>query len=244
MQVRTNQLWNFLQVNRQGFDINLADQMAKHNKIKENSLTDVEVEFDSVVQNLLTLCAAYYYKSQDRSLAAIADSAHTLLKSLCSWYAEIASNSKPERVHFDKFVYNLDQDFAIPDWRYFHTNYLSLEICRLTKLTLDYVLAENRVYKLIDPAILNDLSANIKQRIENLITNIGHLASTLQEELRKPSSIGKQVELVLGRPDEAEDQVGQELRKLVGVEKTKEFAADMCTSWTEALDGIHRLRNA
>lgn len=217
--------------------------MIQHNRLEENPLTDVEVEFDSIVQRLLTLCAAYHYKSRDSTLDIIPDSVHTLLKTLGSWISQTAENSKPESVHSDKFVYNLDPDLAIPDWRYFHTNFQTLEICRLTTLTLDYVLAENLAHKLIDPAVLNAVSTDIKQRIENIITNIGNLASALQGQLRAPGSIGKQVDLVFGRPDEAEGRVGQELRKLVGVPKMKEIAADLCASWIEALDGIHQLRS-
>ena len=243
MQFRTNQLWIFLQTESQGLETSSVDRMVEYNKIEKDSLTDVEIKVDGIVQSLRILCAIYYYYPQDNAQGALPDSVHKLLKNLCGWFSHIGKNSKAESVHSDKFVNSLNHAFAIPDWLYFHTNFMSLEICHLTMLTLDYVLSKNSVHKLIDSTVLNALANDIKQSIGKIFTNIEYLASALQNELREQNSIRKLTELVLGQPDERKDGIGQELRSLVDVAHMEEIAADMCASWTDALDGIHRLRN-
>lgn len=241
MEIRMNQLWAFLQSKIQGLENSSADQMVKYNENERDSLTAVEIDLDNIVETLTVLCAAYHYRPPDNASRNISDSVHSLVNSLSSWYSKIAQNSHLYNSYADIFVYSLDDGFSIPDWQYFHTNFLSLDLCRLTTLALDYILSENREQRLMDPETLKVFSENIKKCIGEILSNITSIATDVQQNLRRPSSIEKLFEIAFDRPDQATDLVGQEMRKLIGVEKMREIARDMCASWIEALDGIHRL---
>lgn len=216
--------------------------MVEHNNTGPSALTDVEFEISHKMVCLRSLVYVYYKKLWSDGIDNLRREVHLMLQKLDEWLSVLAKESKPGDFATTTYCFELSSNFAIPDWNYFHTKYSCLEICRFTNLALDYVLSESSKYKLLEPSVLSELSASIKESIAEIYSNIKQHASALQSSLQKKVSVEKFIELGFGMPDDNNDVVGLELRNLVSEPKMEEIASDVCESWVDALEGLIRVK--
>ena len=135
----------------------------------------------------------------------------------------------------------LGESLKIPLWSYFHSMYTYLELCKYLAPLLDYLLTENRKYKLVDATWLSSKLAIFREEGKKLSANVRLSATDLQDKLRGTDVLQEMTQEILRNTnkDKTEDVIGTELC-LLGSESTM-ICKDIQESWIEALNGVIRI---
>lgn len=233
MEIRTIELWKFLQTKSGDLSRTPGTLMMEHNRSEPESLTVMEREMAAVVDMLRIICDIYHCRPpRNDRFGEIQDAVKVLVHDLDDWQFSMVGSWKSEMQKNSRFL----------DWEYFHVVFLLLDLNQLSIHTLDYVLGENSKHRIIDQGDLESASKHIRKSINELSVNINRVTSEKLDSFSVPGVADRMIEDAFGQPEDGENGIGLDLRDLVGMPRLQEMASDICSSWREALEGIMRTK--
>ena len=138
----------------------------------------------------------------------------------------------------------LSPDLSLPTWNTFHAQYTVLEICQITVLSVNHMLAENRKKSLLDQAWLRNKAQGLLDLCKNISDEVNNAARDLQESIQHSTATQEISQRVLAGTgnEESRDVVGKQLWAL-GIEaNVKIVCKTLQESWSEGLDGVVKTR--
>ena len=138
----------------------------------------------------------------------------------------------------------LSPDLSLPTWNTFHAQYTVLEMCQITVLSVNHLLAENRKKSLLDQAWLRTKAQGLLDLCKAISDEVNNAARDLQESVQRSTAtqeISRRVLAGTGN-EESRDALGEQLRAL-GIEaNVKIVCKTLQESWSEGLDGVVKTR--
>ena len=138
----------------------------------------------------------------------------------------------------------LDPDLSLPTWNTFHAQYTVLEICQITVLSVNHMLAENKKKSLLDQAWLRTKAQGLLDLCKAFSDEVKNAARDLQESIQGSTATQEISKRVLAGSvnEESRDAVGEQLWAL-GIEaNVKLVCKTLQESWSEGLDGVLKTR--
>ena len=138
----------------------------------------------------------------------------------------------------------LSPDLSLPTWKTFHAQYTVLEMCQITVLSVNHMLAENKKKSLLDQAWLRTKAQGLLDLCKAISDEVNNAARDLQESIQRSTAAQEISQRVLAGPgnDESWDALGEQLRAL-GIEaNVKIVCKTLQGSWSEGLDGVVKTR--
>lgn len=157
------------------------------------------------------------------------------IKYLADWFSTVA---KARPLETDDLMFASRTDLGVPSWLYFHSAFHSLDLCRFTLATINYLEDHEKFLAGFEPDFMSKDVSNLKDNVRKLCTNVRQHAAEQRKRLQKPDTVQKMLEVILCQPIEPEDPVGKELQKLVDESWLDEIIDKLRTSWVEAINGI------
>ncbi|KAL8944576.1 MAG: hypothetical protein Q9216_000379 [Gyalolechia sp. 2 TL-2023] len=143
-----------------------------------------------------------------------------------------------------RHLWKITESANAPDWEFFHTAYIGLDSCRLIERTIDFVEAQNRKVRLIEPDHVSEQIRKIRKLCDEYRIALNSASFELSEAL---SDKGHQEELlytVIARQADTEDTdpIAYWLRHLfIDEQYVRGILARLQLAWREALANIDNL---
>ena len=131
---------------------------------------------------------------------------------------------------------------TIPDWLFFHDCYIALEMCDLTLAACGCMKRCNRVTKFLDIGSRHLQLDNIADLARGTMEKLQKAALEQRNRLQAKGTVEELVEVVFKQSEENEDDIGRELKGIVGEKWMKTIAEDLRESWIDNLEGVLRTR--
>lgn len=134
----------------------------------------------------------------------------------------------------------LSPDLSLPTWNTFHAQYTVLEICQITVLSMNHMLAENRKKSLLDQAWLRTKVQGLLDLCKTISGEVNNAARDLQESIQGSTATQEISQRVLAGTGnkESRDAVGKQLWALGMEANVESVCKTLQESWSEGLDGV------
>ena len=132
----------------------------------------------------------------------------------------------------------LTSTLTAPDWPFFHICYLALEMCDLTLAACECMKRLNRATKLLDIGSRLSQLSRIADLAKGTTEMLQKAATKQRNRLQAKSTAEELVEVVFKASEGEEDDIGWELKNLVGEEWMETIAENLRDSWIDNLEGI------
>lgn len=248
--MRIIEFWNFLRTKRGNLTTTLGSSTDEFHPSSCLSFTAIEVELYDIMDMLILVCIVYHHKPRNANLGGKArhqpqgqrNHLEDLLRNICSWSDAMAQAWMSAPSVQKSFPCKTCTDAGDLDWEFFHIMFMVLEISQLMIQTLDYVLAENSLYPVLNQGDLAKRSNCIKESIVKLCANVHWTASNLINRLRVASNASMIIDAAFGNAEDSDNNIGWQIRALIGTQRLEQIAASLCSCWIEALEGILRTK--
>ena len=138
---------------------------------------------------------------------------------------------------------HLGAGLMTPNWKYYHWFFVILDICQFCKVSMVHLLVAIREHPFVDPESLLHRCERLRVLIWKITSQTELNVSHQQQLLRNGNAAQELTRAIRWGLHEEQDTVGKALESLIDQRSLKRMAADMCESWTEALDGILKANN-
>ena len=153
-------------------------------------------------------------------------------------FQEKAGQALNNPSQFEGLSTNLRPKFATPNASYLQHYFGIFDICHAIRRCVSCVMNLNEGNKIVEPASLLRLSAQLVAGNKSIAQKAEEQASTMQRELRGERTVRDTVEAAFDGQDKQQDLIGEELQKIIGQPNMERTAERLRDSWIEALDGI------
>ena len=202
--------------------------------------TDAESEHSLYVTLLYQLYTLYYLYEGKPMLSSTGDHVRSIVTKFAEWEF-ITNGSREERLGFEEHgTVPIGENLVIPDWRYFHERYSSLELIGVTVLTMEYVMAKNHKigsHSVVDQEWLKTKITKIVRDCRKTVFWLQHSVKEFWTEIAQDSTIRELEHELIGRIGDSTDSLGHELQ-CFDSEASKKICENIRESWISGLNGI------
>lgn len=203
------------------------------------SLTPYEHDNDLMLVSLEQLLTMALHKSyrppNPYDDAGFGNVVTEIVKHINNWFSEFAAARHDES---QRLLTPVSAGLSVPNWLYFHSAFLCLDLCRFVLATLDYLLTQEKVVALLEPNFLQTMAAQMKESISETCKTVHQHAVECRQRLQAPETVRDFSRAIVGRPSNWKDPVGREIRELIGEPVMDEIVTELLASWVDALNGI------
>ncbi|KAL9122338.1 MAG: hypothetical protein Q9187_001111 [Circinaria calcarea] len=135
-------------------------------------------------------------------------------------------------------LFPLTLALEVPDWQFFHTVFVLLDICRLMSWAMEKVAQENRIARKVEQKWIDTKAAWCRTRTREVYSHVHRTASKLQAQIDQSKTVKEVTDVCFSRSQD--DEIGEELQKLIDRSRMEMWSKELIASWKDALDGVIR----
>lgn len=213
-----------------------ADRVIRESKESdEDALTLTEGAAAQTTHYLEVLCILALSINQPPGTAQrVWDTFSDMMAKLDGWYCDALWDQENLFKRMDKTYGEVFQ----PHWYYYHMAFITLDICRFTLATIDFLDSQKHFVDAVGANVWTKTAAQLAKSARNLCTACRQTAAEQRKLLQRPDATRKLSEVILGQPADMEDPIGLELQQMFDESWLDEVVEKTRTSWVEALGGI------
>lgn len=135
-------------------------------------------------------------------------------------------------------LFPLTSALEVPDWQFFHTVFVLLDICRLMSWAMERVAQENRTARKVEQKWIDTKAAWCRTITREVYSHVHRTASKLQVQIDQSETVKEMTDVCFARSQD--DEIGEELQKLIDRSRMEMWSKELIGSWKDALDGVIR----